>query len=62
VRTTPNAFEAGPPRGLLRIPEVRSWAVTRGGQRFLAAVPDRTGELPYLTVVLNWSAALAGGR
>jgi WD40 repeat protein/predicted Ser/Thr protein kinase len=52
------SLEAGKPRDLFKLPVWQDYAVTRDGQRILAATSiDENPFLP-MTVVLNWTAGL----
>ncbi len=55
---TAQAFEAGQPKELFRLPSAQDYAAARDGQRFLVAAS--VDENPFLptTVVLNWNAEL----
>ncbi len=49
----------GAPRELFQAPgALPSWDVSRDGQRFLLAMPNRTSEPPPFSVVVNWQSAL----
>jgi len=51
-------LDFGPPKDLFRIVGIADYAVTRDGQRILAAAsPDQTPDQPA-TVVLNWNSDL----
>lgn len=62
VRVNGNAFEAGAPQRLFRVPtagNIFSWDMTGDGKRFLIAAPVGTSTTQSpITVLMNWPALL----